>query len=161
MLHRGKSNCFSSDAVPERGGTTPFVETVKYAPEFFGIYETNTHYGLERWPIVQDQGNSTDKKVVFTAENPRGSEIGDHRVVVSYEAPYGLKARKALTYRKPESEFLLVHGEVRYNFGDVDIVYSQVLDSPFVFDSGLRDKTNFFPAITVEAHSRTVPPPAT
>jgi hypothetical protein len=138
----------------ERTSQAPFSDLIKTAPEATRPYIAELFTGeTGEWPFTFiEQPNPT--KAIFVAKSGRGHEGSPSRIVVSYEESTGLSAKRTLHYRMPEfgDEYLVEGAEIRLNVGGIDIVYASVLDSPFVWEDVLKDRSNFFPAIRIEGH---------
>ncbi|OGD87085.1 hypothetical protein A2870_04635 [Candidatus Curtissbacteria bacterium RIFCSPHIGHO2_01_FULL_41_11] len=139
-----------------------FRESIAQAPEFSQPFVANTLFGVQHWPFQEvqasDGNESLREKVVFEAHG-RPSEETDPMVVrVSYEATYGLQAKRTVILRKYPEELLMQSAEVRYNFGDIDISVAAGLSSPIVTSGILSDPESFQATIGVLAGDKPVPP---
>lgn len=141
----------------------PFAESVKGAPEFNQPFVSRTLNGTtEQWPLqLVESVDGPHGKVVFEGHSPDDSESVPHFVKISYEAPYGLKVKRTLLYRKTSESglFLLSNADVVYSFGDVDVSYNSSLSFPIVTDSSLEDPNAFQAAICVTAAGNQQIPP--
>lgn len=146
----------------EAGSQIPFRESTSQAPEFSQPFKANTLFGVQYWPFQEIQtkdDGSIREKVVFEAHGRPSEETDPLIVRVSYEAPYGLKAKRTIVLRQfPDSELLIQSGEVRYSFGELDISIAFGLGSPIVTPEIARNPENFKATIGVLVDDEQIPP---
>lgn len=117
----------------------PFRETIKEAPEFSQHLEVDTIIGKQKWPLEKLKEDNPKHKVVFLAKSIP-SEIAPTRIKISYEAPYGLKARKQIVEsRRYENDFQMEAAQIKYQIDDLEISYNFTLKSPIVTTMDHKD----------------------
>ena len=148
----------------EQGKFTPFRESVSQAPEFREPFKANMFGGPQSWPFqeVKSGKDSSARKVVFEAKSSftKDMDMDPLLVRVSYEEPYGLKAKRTIVLRKfSDSELLMTSSEIKYSFGEVDIVIAANLDGPSATEGIVSNPENFKPIIMVVAvGDKRIPP---
>lgn len=140
-----------------------FSEIISQAPEFKKPFRANTPFGIQEWPFkkVEPKKGTSSKRAIFEAKSSfaEDTDTDPMLVRVSYEEDYGLQAKKTIALRRfPDSELLMTSGEIRYSFGEVDIVLAANLNSPFVTEGILSDPKSFEPTISVIAGDKPIPP---
>lgn len=137
----------------------PFRETIKDAPEFAEFLEVNTILGMQRWPMSEAEDSVSEDKIVFVA-NSTPSELAPSRMKISYESPYGLRARRMVSERRAsEEDYAMECAEIRFNLGDFDIAYATHLKGPFVIQEFLDEPRDFVTSIYVTSKSNNNIPP--
>ncbi len=148
----------------EKGSQVSFRESiVGQVPELSNPFIVKTPLGLQQWPFkeIEQDAESSKSKVVFEAHSIPNAELNPLIVRVSYEADYGLNAKKTLFFCKPpESDESLFQGaEVRRVFGNIEIFYSMGLSGPFITEALLKDPNNFNASILVTSGADLIIPP--
>lgn len=150
----------------EQGNFIPFRESVSQAPEFKEPFKASILGKPQSWPFqeVKSDKNSSVEKVVFEAKSSftEDMDMDPLLVRVSYEEPYGLEAKRTIVLRKfSNSELLMISGEIKYGFGEVDILIASNLNGPFETKEIVSDPENFKPTImVVAAGDKPIPPVA-
>lgn len=148
----------------EKRKFTPFRESISQAPEFKEPFKANILGEPQVWPFQEVKSNkdSSADRIVFEAKShfTKDMDTDPLLVRVSYEESYGLKAKRTIILRRfSDSELLMTSGEIRYSFGEVDIVMAANLDGPFATEGIVGDPENFKPTImVVAAGDKPIPP---
>jgi hypothetical protein len=148
----------------EKDNRLSFRSRVSQAPEFKKPFQLESMgrnlIDLPFLEIPLDEKLS-EEKIIFEAKSSfsESMDVNPILIRVSYEDPYGLEAKRTIVQREFDgSELLMQKGEVKRNFGEIDIVLSSNLKIPLDDKETLSDMENFIPTISVMSSGKEVPP---